>query len=1068
MAITPSQKIKNVGEESESIEKPTGINQVSANSSTSWISPTVYVQGSFFSNNLIQQQYSNLFTTRAAVIESTAREVHSAVRQYNLTNVWGDPVKLGQSATLSNNGNYVAYMERQQIGGSTAADRLIVRDIKTGIQSSYTFGQQGQNYNDPSSLRLYGNYDLKAISPDGGHALITTWNGDFSEQGVRYSQGVYWVDLNSHILTRIDVDARGVSLPNDGYWNIDNLALSGDGKSVILAVREHDPNFATQSDWWQHQVVNIYSKNIDTGELTKVDLTASGEAVAGFSSSVSVSNDGRFVCFVSDKRLASNDPDPINAPNWSSNDVYVKDLVTGSVTIVSVDAQGNKLSNDYGYSPRISGDGHFVIFQTTDSAPNDINGTADIYIKSLVTGDLNLVSSQENARPTSGFYGSIDNSGNYVVYQTDWQRDVNGHSTIQYKNIATGELETLPREVLGLGTFPNDSMPTISGSGDAVTFWTWNKYNATDNTTSGDYYLINKETQINGDAGNDDLEWSGTNSVIINAGAGDDIIKGGGGLDTLIGGLGRDTFVFDQTSLAVVDVIKDFEVSSPLNGSGDKLDFSDLIGSYLSNSANVLDLVHTREVTAGTLLSVLQPDQGSGNAFRDITLLENVRNVSVAQLFQQGNIVHTQNLELEVIEHDEGFGNNGIAQYDLWGLHGSDRASTNLFLANGDLVVGGSTTTYGFLGGPKETVISYDSSGNLTNLVVPYQSGLAGQGEIEKIIQTDSGLVIIGQQNNYNGYNNYYQYITVNGSRFDIGFYDSAVVDAGKLSDGEISIITNHGLLKVSSDLNISSFIPISAGSSHYQNDPNQLFQRIYGGEVKASGDFFVAGMGGELNPQVAGSGITYWTYGNSMAVSVAKYTSSGSLDSSFSNNGMFNYSFGEGTRSWAMDAATDGNGNLYVLGGVNFGSSGNDIFVMKLHSNGTIDTDYGNSGAVVIDRPTGDDEADSFLVDNTGSVLIGGSTQVGDHRELLLAVLTSSGSLDPLFGNNGIYTEQIGTNFWDANLAAVSRIVNGAEVVRLAVSGTSWNAISQGDFVTAVYNIQGTSLNFAGPSSVT
>lgn len=868
--------------------------------------------------------------------------------------------------------------------------------------------------------------------------------------------------MNSHILTRIDVDASGAPLPNDGYWHIDNLALSGDGKSVILAVREHDPNFANQSDWWQHQVVNIYSKNIDTGELIKVDLTSSGEDVAGFSGSVSVSNDGRFVCFVSDKRLASNDPDPINAPNWSSSDVYVKDLVTGVITLVSVDAQGNKLSNDCGYSPRISGDGHFVIFQAPDSLQIDTNGAADIYIKNLITSDLSLVSRQSDGQPTSGFYGSIDNSGNYVVYQTDWQRDVSGHSSIKYKNIVTGELITLPESTLALGCFPNDSAPAISGTGDAVTFWTWNKYAAADDTTSGDYYLIARESKIIGSSGNDNLEWNGINSIIINAGRGNDAVKGGGGLDTLIGGEGSDTFVFDQSSLAVVDAIKDFDISIPSTDSGDKLDFSSLISSYLSSPANVLDLVHSREDAVGTILSVLQPDQGGGNSFRDVVLLENVRNISVAQLFQQGNILHTQNLELNVIERDQGFGNNGVAQYDVGGLHGSDRASTNLFLANGDLVVGGSTTTYGFMGRPKETVISYNSSGALTTLVAPYQSGLSGQGEIEKIIQTDSGLNLIGQHNNYNGYNSDYQYITVNESRYDIGFSDSSVVDAGRLLDGETGIITNHGLLKVSSDQSTSTFIPISAGSSRYQNDPGQTFQKIYGGEVESNGAFFVAGMGGELSPQVAGSGVTYWTYGNSMNVSVAKYLSNGSLDASFSSNGMFNYSFGEGTRSWAMDAATDSNGNVYVLGGVNFGGNGNDIFVMKLNSSGTLDASYGDYGKVIIDRPSGDDEADSFLVDNNGSLLIGGSTQVGDHRELLLAEITQSGVLDPLFGNNGIYTEQMGTNFWDASLAATSSNINGAEIVHLAVSGTSWNAISQGDFVTAVYNIQGTALNFA------
>lgn len=126
-------------------------------SSASWIAPTVYNLGSYYANDVIQQLYSQSFYANEPIISLDNNETNYDVADYNLTTVWSDPVKLGQSATLSSNGNYVAYMDHREIGGNTTVDRLIVRDIKTGIESSYTFGQQGRNYYDPLSLRLYGN-----------------------------------------------------------------------------------------------------------------------------------------------------------------------------------------------------------------------------------------------------------------------------------------------------------------------------------------------------------------------------------------------------------------------------------------------------------------------------------------------------------------------------------------------------------------------------------------------------------------------------------------------------------------------------------------------------------------------------------------------------------------------------------------------------------------------------------------------------------------------------------------------------------------------------------------------
>ena len=131
---------------------------------------------------------------------------------------------------------------------------------------------------------------------------------------------------------------------------------------------------------------------------------------------VAVSSDGRFVAFDSnatDLSFFDLDDDP---------DVYVRDLQTGSSTLVSRASDGATGSGPSSH-PSISADGRFVAFQSNAVLdPIDTDLDADVYVRDLVAQTTRLVSRGTGpaAVGASGDTGApaISGNGRYVAYQT--------------------------------------------------------------------------------------------------------------------------------------------------------------------------------------------------------------------------------------------------------------------------------------------------------------------------------------------------------------------------------------------------------------------------------------------------------------------------------------------------------------------------------------------------------------------------------------------------------------------------------------------------------------------------
>ena len=153
---------------------------------------------------------------------------------------------------------------------------------------------------------------------------------------------------------------------------------------------------------------------VSEGTTSLVDGPAAGSVTAGQPRDPSVSADGRFVVYSS---LAS---DLVLADPNGVRDVFVRDLVTGTTDVVSSSSAGLP-GNGEAASPVISSDGRYVAFTSsaTNLVADDTNQRKDVFVHDRLTRSTERVSSGSSGQ-SDGDSGtstvSISSDGRYVAF----------------------------------------------------------------------------------------------------------------------------------------------------------------------------------------------------------------------------------------------------------------------------------------------------------------------------------------------------------------------------------------------------------------------------------------------------------------------------------------------------------------------------------------------------------------------------------------------------------------------------------------------------------------------------
>jgi uncharacterized delta-60 repeat protein len=146
----------------------------------------------------------------------------------------------------------------------------------------------------------------------------------------------------------------------------------------------------------------------------------------------------------------------------------------------------------------------------------------------------------------------------------------------------------------------------------------------------------------------------------------------------------------------------------------------------------------------------------------------------------------------------------------------------------------------------------------------------------------------------------------------------------------------------------------------------------------------------------------------------LARYNTDGSLDSTFGSGGRVVSDFGGGDFATAVALQSDGK---IVVGGLCQLVGGQDWLIARYNSNGVLDTTFGNGGnAIVTFSGYSSCRMCGLTIQGDGKMVgVGyghGLNQgyYGQKDDVLLARLSTDGSLDTSFGSGGQVSTQIGT----------------------------------------------------------
>ncbi|MCL4473008.1 MAG: hypothetical protein M1455_03590 [Actinobacteria bacterium] len=215
---------------------------------------------------------------------------------------------------------------------------------------------------------------------------------------------------------------------------------------------------------------NVYLKDTQTGTTTLISSNSSG--IQGDSSSLDpeISGDGRYVEFI------SNSTNLVAGVTYAYYQSYVKDTISGTTICASTSSSGNLVQGNSQFAS-LSADGRYVAFQSEAiNVVPGFYGPDDIYVKDTQTGITTCASSDSSGSEASdrSYHPSISGNGRYVAFESNATNlvidDKNGKTDIFVKDTTTGDIGLVSRNADGSAGTSDSIKPAISSDGKALGF----------------------------------------------------------------------------------------------------------------------------------------------------------------------------------------------------------------------------------------------------------------------------------------------------------------------------------------------------------------------------------------------------------------------------------------------------------------------------------------------------------------------------------------------------------------------------------------------------------------------
>ena len=179
-----------------------------------------------------------------------------------------------------------------------------------------------------------------------------------------------------------------------------------------------------------------------------------------------------------------------------------------------------------------------------------------------------------------------------------------------------------------------------------------------------------------------------------------------------------------------------------------------------------------------------------------------------------------------------------------------------------------------------------------------------------------------------------------------------------------------------------------------------------FSGDGKQTSDFGAndngsfGGLAIQSNGKIVVAG--YMWNGTDYDFAVYRYLSSGSLDTTFSGDGMVNIGFGAGKQDTATDLVIQSDGKIVVTGYTGDANYANNNFaVARLNAGGSLDTTFSGDGKQTTNFGA-DESARGIAIQPDGRIVLAGIKGTGTLSSVALARFNIDGSLDTTFNGTG------------------------------------------------------------------
>ncbi|MCE9594668.1 MAG: hypothetical protein K8S98_10795 [Planctomycetes bacterium] len=356
---------------------------------------------------------------------------------------------------LSADGRFVAYYSDASnlvAHDLNATGDVFVRDLRSNFNVRVSVASDGTEGDGESSV--------PALSTDGRFVAYESYASNLIAGDTNAEQDVFVHDLATHVTRRVSVASNGAQATGRSF----GAALSADGRYVVF--QSFAANLVAGDT---NGECDVFVRDRVTRSTTRVSVGTGGiEANADSFGGATISADGTRVAFGSN---ATN-----FVPGATFQGVYLRDLVSGTTTCVSMDLQGLPAG---GGSPAISGNGKVVVYQSGSSqlVAGDSNGVADIFAYDVPAGVTTLVSVDSNGGLANGLssYLSVSFDGSAVAFGSAATNlvaaDTNADKDIFLRDRNTGTTTRVSVDSALLQCDGHCSTPAISADGRFVAFY---------------------------------------------------------------------------------------------------------------------------------------------------------------------------------------------------------------------------------------------------------------------------------------------------------------------------------------------------------------------------------------------------------------------------------------------------------------------------------------------------------------------------------------------------------------------------------------------------------------------